>query len=538
MIEEGVVSVQDKTDLELKIKYSYPVSDEYDYFASIERINLDEERKKDIGEGTGFIISSPKANIKKDIKDPDGIFSTRFGPKLGDLNPYMDRYSCQCGKLKHRVNHGVECDVCHTKCKYVGDNFKLFGWIVLNEHYVIHPDLYKSIETLCGPSKINIETRKKAKATKLQNMLFFASETSQDGHLIGVANKPADEPWYGVGMIEFYNHFDEIMEFYLKKDKKKKPIYDDIMADRDKVFTHSIPVYTTHLRPADDQDGKLFYEKTNADYNMINILSHRVNRNKTRMDRDVKQKNQYLYKLQMKLMNLYINITDICRGKKGQFRSLVGGRYNFSSRAVIAQDPSLRIDQLKLPYSELVITLQQQIINILQRLYNMSAHEAYNIVYIAQTQFDKRVGEIIMSIIKNTTPEGLPVILNRNPTIAYGSILQMFCVGYTDDLTIRVPLQVLQPLAADFDGDSLNIFHIINKIFFKRAYEVFNPRNAMYISRNDGKLNNAVMPQRDTIINANTLLYLGRHLYDDRRMKMIISIKEKQKLALEGKLNV
>ena len=38
------------------------------------------------------------------------------------------------------------------------------------------------------------------------------------------------------------------------------------------------------------------------------------------------------------------------------------------------------------------------------------------------------------------------------PTINYGSILQMFCVGYTDTLTMSVPLQVLPSLAADFDG--------------------------------------------------------------------------------------
>lgn len=30
--------------------------------------------------------------------------------------------------------------------------------------------------------------------------------------------------------------------------------------------------------------------------------------------------------------------------------------------------------------------------------------------------------------------------------------MQMFCVGFTDTLTMSVPLQALKPLAADFDG--------------------------------------------------------------------------------------
>ena len=37
----------------------------------------------------------------------------------------------------------------------------------------------------------------------------------------------------------------------------------------------------------------------------------------------------------------------------------------------------------------------------------------------------------------------------KNMTINYGSIMQMFCVGFTDTLTMSVPLQALKPLCAD-----------------------------------------------------------------------------------------
>ncbi len=109
----------------------------------------------------------------------------------------------------------------------------------------------------------------------------------------------------------------------------------------------------------------------------------------------------------------------------------------------------------------------------------------------------------------------------------------MFCVGYTDTLTMSVPLQVLKPLGADFDGDVLNIFHIINQAFFERAYIIYNPRNAFYISRIDGKLNSDVLVQRDTLINANTLIYLGRNNYTKKNMDKINKIKERQKAYFE-----
>ena len=70
---------------------------------------------------------------------------------------------------------------------------------------------------------------------------------------------------------------------------------------------------------------------------------------------------------------------------------------------------------------------------------------------------------------------------------------------------------------------------IINSAFNERAKIVFNPRNAMYISRIDGKLNKDVLPQRDTLINANTLMHMGRSRYNDKQMNHINELRKKQK---------
>lgn len=80
-----------------------------------------------------------------------------------------------------------------------------------------------------------------------------------------------------------------------------------------------------------------------------------------------------------------------------------------------------------------------------------------------------------------------------------------------------------------FDGDTLNVFHIINEAFYLRAREVFNPRNAMYISRNNGLLNKDVLIQRDTLINANALNDLTYIKYTQEELDHINAIKEKAK---------
>ncbi len=67
----------------------------------------------------------------------------------------------------------------------------------------------------------------------------------------------------------------------------------------------------------------------------------------------------------------------------------------------------------------------------------------------------------------------------------------------------------------------VNILLIINKEFQIAAENVFNPRNAMYISKNDGMFNNSYNHKRDTIINMNTLVQLSRDKYSQQQLDAI-----------------
>ena len=51
----------------------------------------------------------------------------------------------------------------------------------------------------------------------------------------------------------------------------------------------------------------------------------------------------------------------------------------------------------------------------------------------------------------------------------------------------------------------------------------------MYISRNNGTFNLDACIQRDTIINANTLMYLGRDRYNKDQLDKCRRIKQRQK---------
>ena len=54
----------------------------------------------------------------------------------------------------------------------------------------------------------------------------------------------------------------------------------------------------------------------------------------------------------------------------------------------------------------------------------------------------------------------------------------------------------------------------------------------MYISRIDGRLNSDLLIQRDTLINANTFIHLGRDNYSPQQIEKIKAAKERQKAYL------
>ena len=96
-----------------------------------------------------------------------------------------------------------------------------------------------------------------------------------------------------------------------------------------------------------------------------------------------------------------------------------------------------------------------------------------------------------------------------------------------DDYTMSMPLQVLKGLAADFDGDTLNIIYVPNYNFVENALEIFDPRNSMMISRNTGEVNIRTLPIKDTIINANNLINLGRKYYsEDEKVSIELLLKK------------
>ena len=479
----------------------------YRYESTLEIIDFDEECEEDLIKGTGFIISK-KQDIKKDIRSDDSIFSSRFGLQIDDMTPFGDVYKCDCGRTQMKINKGMTCPICHTKVKYVSNDFSITGWIKVNDPYfVIHPTMFKMLICFIGRKS-------------LMSIFELDYKIDEDGFQIKKEPVKAN-PYAYIGMMEFKEKFDEIMEFFKNKHKNnanKMEFYETIMKHKNLIFAHSLPVYTSQLRPYSIKKNHFNFEGNNAKYNVIAGTAAKLNKAKFNSRGRAKPTNQLMYEIQMKYMEIYADLEKIIAQKKGYVRALNGGRYNFTARNVIIPDPNLGIDEIILPYSTLIELMSLTIINILTKTYSPS--EAYRIWDEARIQYNPMIADLIQSIIDS---QYIGIILNRNPSISPASIIQLHLVGVTKDDTYscRVPHEILKSMGADFDGDTLNIMLIINDDFLINAARLFNPRLSMQISYNDGMFNSNMSLQTDTMICLNSFTQLGIDNITDEEYAMI-----------------
>lgn len=219
----------------------------------LEKLNWDEECEKDFITGRGFEITE-KAFKAKEEKSMYGIHSPLFATDWEDEDAFTERYSCKCKELKGRVYEGEVCNVCNTEVKFRDVDLRIFGWIKLHKYAIIQPLFFKMLKSIIGDKPF-------------AEIIEIEKEMTRDGQIKEKSSKT--NPFRGIGLIEFRERFDEILDYYWTKKKNKHEMITDIRKDKDKVFTSSIPVYSSVLRPVSFRNETHFFNGIDKKYNVI-----------------------------------------------------------------------------------------------------------------------------------------------------------------------------------------------------------------------------------------------------------------------------
>lgn len=486
--------------------------------------SMEEYYEEDNAAGNAFIITDRVGEVKGK-RTENGIYSPKYGSIWQDENAFKERYSCECGHLQGKMYENMECEQCGSEVIFKDKNIDITGYFYLTNYYVIHPTIFNLLKSLIGKKKLNA-------------ILYPNWETEGSGKPIKPVineNTKNINKYDSIGIIEFMNRFDEILEFFYKK-KKRDDIYDLIKENRDKVFTKYLPVESTILRPFSIGEEDYYYDPINTQFTMLSCKVHDVNNKYLEMTEETEKiLNMRLYAIQTRYAYIAAKISKGLNKKTGHIRSNIqGARYNNSGRYIISPMKTGKINEVDFPYLGFLEMYRPEIIHLLCKLNDLTINEAYILWKQATLQFNKRIYKIMDYMVKNYN---IHILLNRNPTIAYGGIMRMRIrkIKKTyDDLTLCVPINSLGAFAGDFDGDALNTLSL-KDAELSEAYELYDPRTHMIISKNDGLFDNSFNLIKDQLICLHQLCHLANTHKHTVKIVKKNKKKEKKKINMEAK---
>lgn len=482
--------------------------------------DFDHDCREDMLTGKGFRISNHESFDKKNQKIPDGLQSPEFGSDFGDDLEFAERYRCVCGlKMGQMYEHEI-CPECNTEVQYSEVDLEKTGWIFIEGGFkVITPIYYAKLEALLG----KYDSQESVIGAIIHCNYKDAKDGSDKEHA-GLSDRDKEmlvkHPFIRKGMAWFEEHILEVLEFYRRAKPAKAMWFQEIVDNIDKVFCSRIPVYTSVLRmeAPGAKDEKVFRTKTNTCYRSIirsaNIINDLVSRHYVRsFDEEAHFTSTYdlsemtsidrfSAQIQKDLKELFEEEFTILSGKEGYILGkVVSGRYNFSARnIIISGGADLHSDEIMVCYSTFIELFRYELTAYYAKYNNCTISEANDAILKAQSRFDKQVYYTMLYMV-NTND--VHVIVNRNPSINYGSFLALRIVHVKSDIgdrTLTVNKRILIVMGADFDGDQENIFRVFGDMLNNKIARQMNPRYTLFIDKKNNQLNRALMPTKDEAI--------------------------------------
>lgn len=444
-----------------------------------------------------LIYSYEGLSSKDNSFDRQGIYSEEiFGRMYGE-----SEFSCVCGETRGAPHEGLICDNCGNPVKSLPANMSTLGWIPVNANF-INPTLMPMLQKYIGKPK-------------LKRYLEPNYQVDIDGHVIDNTALYAEDTkeifpdLVGKGITVFLNNLDRVLSTLrtLKKGEDES-VYLFLEKHRDEIITSNVPIFSSRLRPAIMVAGNLIFDKVNTLFTQIAKCASVMRSFPPVPEGTVDpSKEKLIYKIQMLNQQVYDHVIGTISGKTGYIRnSLLGNRLNFSSRCVVIPlPPKTEMDEVHLPYLCALELLKLHIIRYLVKAFRLSYDEANMKWNRATTVFDRQIYRVINNIISDM-PYGMRILINRNPTINIGSILSVRVTHIKNDIedtTMSISNNILTSLGADYDGDVVNIFLLINR-FQIEYFEPMNPKKLYSISCNDGKFN--AMLEKDYMLGIHTLI--------------------------------
>lgn len=330
-------------------------------------------------------------------------------------------YSCECGQLHGKFYEGCVCSKCNSPVEFVGLNINKYGWIDLslskynedggliekgNGCHIIEYIPYAQLEKVIGRDNLR-------NIIHVHNTITITGELDTE-ELENLRNQSPESKYYYLGVDEFYEKYEEVLDYYNQLRGNKYPELYTFLKNKDEIFTDKIPVISIILRPAMRTADGLKLDDINIKYqNILKNLEILRDVDAIKIIRD-----STIEQIQAEFMLLSEEVLEAVKSKSGIIRNQIcGTRINFSARNIISPARAgYKIDEIVLPYLTFLELYKFEIINILRETGGIGIKQAEKEWHSATLKFDEKIWKIMKKMIRDNE---IGVLLNRNPTISY-----------------------------------------------------------------------------------------------------------------------
>lgn len=410
--------------------------------------------------------------------------------------------ACDCGQLRGGYNIGVKCPECLTVCHSSADReIESLLWMESPE----------GIAPFMNPTVwIILSQRMRVSGCNLLQFLtdtqyqYQGRESSEYRKLIRAGVER--------GYNHFYENFDYIMSVFFcdgvplvewlqlaLSGQIARPKNIDtvqfLVENRDKIFTRYIPMPSKIGLVAESNDSGIYIDS--ATPLALDALHTIASINNSLTPLNIRRKETRVVKALNLLGDFYKEfVAKTLSGKPGMMRKhIYGNRLHFTARNVITSISSPHeYDELHVPWSTAVQLLDLHITNKLYKR-GFTPNQATEFIRRATRQHHPLMREIFDELLAEAPLGGLPVIFQRNPSLARGSAQLLRITKIKDDLldnTISLSILILVGFNADFDGDEMNLMLILDQAMYdglkvlcphENIFDVTKPRKLSSIAK-------------------------------------------------------
>lgn len=418
---------------------------------------------------------------------------------------------CSCRKTTSNYKDGVTCKYCGTVCELS------FGNIVKNDIWVstptqiigvLNPQVYLILKVWLGTCE-----KESIIETLLDSKLPIPKKLS-----VIIPHQ---------GFNAFYHNFDAIISYFAyvyrpTATKENTPyILELLRRYKDEIWCTHLPLVSKALQPITTMGNNNRYVDPT-----VMLLMKCITNLKTAII-DVELTDSELKRVERNFFKVYLIFIEytssLVKEKLAEKKAILrkhcfGTRFHCSARTVCVPIVGEHYgDEVHIPWSIGVHVWATHLAAMLTIRYHYSTNKAYTKVSKAINVYDYQVDVCMQTLIKESPYKGLPIILNRNPSLRLGAIQLQFVTKVGPmlkadpchivtvdenglslerakrvvpeevqllllDNTIKVSPLIINAPNADFDGDELNFLPIFEMDMVER-FMVIHPSQRMISSK-------------------------------------------------------